>query len=110
MPDNFKEEAIEKVGDLVEKLLTGRKQEEDITRGALQEVLDTYDRDVTRLKEVYEEQVKKRDDFNEVGFLLTDYCTDLYDGKQAHTNTYPPRAFTPAPNPKNLTTSPNHHR
>ena len=64
MPDNFKEEAIEKVGELVEKLLTGRKQEEDITRGALQEVLDTYDRDVTRLKEVYEEQVKKRDDFN----------------------------------------------
>ena len=98
VPDNFKEEAIEKVGDLVEKLLTGRKQEEDITRGALQEVLDTYDRDVTRLKEVYEEQVKKRDDFNEVGFLLTDYCTDLYDGKQAHP-TYPPRTLYPGPKP-----------
>ena len=109
MPDNFKEEALEKVEDIFEKLFTGRKQEEDITGGALQEVLDSYDRDVTCLKEVYEEQVKKRDDFNEVGFLLTDYCTDLYDGKQARP-TYPRHEhFTPAPNPVNLTTNPNHH-
>ena len=97
MPDNFKEEALGKVEDIVEKLFSGRKQEEDITDGALQEVLDSYDRDVTRLKEVYEEQVKKRDDFNEVGFLLTDYCTDLYDGKQAHP-TYPRHEhFIPRP-------------
>lgn len=88
VPDNFKEEALEKVEDIFEKLFTGRKQEEDITGGALQEVLDSYDRDVTCLKEVYEEQVKKRDDFNEVGFLLTDYCTDLYDGKQLTLATY----------------------
>jgi len=99
VPDNLAEEAIENVEDIVEKLLTGRKQEEDITSGALQEVLDTYDRDTTRLKEIYEEQVEKRDDFNDVGFLLTDYCTDLYDGKQAHPNTYPPRTLYPGPKP-----------
>ena len=99
VPDNFREEAIEKVDDIIEKLRAGRKQEEDITSGALQEVLNTYDRETTRLKEIYEEQVEKRDDFNEVGFLLTDYCTDLYDGKQAHPNTYPPRTLYPGPKP-----------
>jgi hypothetical protein len=26
-------------------------------------------------------------DFNDVGFILTDYCTDFYDGKQLTTAT-----------------------
>ena len=98
VPDNFWEEAIENVDDIIEKLRAGRKQGEDITSGALQKALATYDRETTRLKEIYEEQVEKRDDFNEVGFLLTDYCTDLYDGKQAHP-TYPPRTLYLGPKP-----------
>ena len=31
---------------------------------------------------MYEEKIQKRDDFDDVGFLLTDYCTDGFDGKQ----------------------------
>jgi hypothetical protein len=27
-------------------------------------------------------------DFNDVGFILTDYCTDFYDGKQLTIATY----------------------
>merc|ERR1712106_1294078 len=40
---------------------------EDITGGSLQKVLR---------------------DFNDVGFILTDYCTDFYDGKQLTIATY----------------------
>ena len=59
VPDNLAEEAFENVED-IKKLLAGRKLGDDITSGALQEALNTYDRETTRLKEIYEEQVEKR--------------------------------------------------
>ena len=55
------------------------------------------------------DDASERDDFNEVGFLLTDYCTDLYDGKQAHPTYTHHELFTTAPKPINLTTNPEHH-
>mmetsp|Transcript_34686 Transcript_34686/g.81898 ORF Transcript_34686/g.81898 Transcript_34686/m.81898 type:complete len:573 (-) Transcript_34686:238-1956(-) len=62
--------------------------EEDITGGSLQKVLRTYDRQADKLKEVYEKKIQERPDFNDVGFILTDYCTDFYDGKQLTIATY----------------------
>jgi len=55
---------------------------EDITKGSLQKVLASYDRQSDKLKEVYQKKILERPDFNDVGFILTDYCTDFYDGKQ----------------------------
>ena len=55
---------------------------EDITKGSLQKVLGSYDRQTDRLKQVYQKKIVERPDFNDVGFILTDYCTDFYDGKQ----------------------------
>ena len=56
---------------------------EDITRGSLQKVLASYDRQSDKLKEVYQKKIVERPDFNDLGFILTDYCiTDFYDGKQ----------------------------
>ena len=56
---------------------------EDITRGSLQKVLASYDRQADKLKEVYQKKIVERPDFNDLGFILTDYCiTDFYDGKQ----------------------------
>ena len=34
------------------------------------------------LKKKYVKTIEKREDFLEVGFLLTDYASDFYDGKQ----------------------------
>jgi len=62
--------------------------EEDITGGSLQKVLRTYDRQSDKLKEVYERKIQDHPDFNDVGFILTDYCTDFYDGKQLTIATY----------------------
>ena len=61
---------------------------DDITGGSLQKVLDEYDQAAGDLKKVYEEKIQKRDDFDDVGFLLTDYCTDGFDGKQLTLTTY----------------------
>jgi len=61
---------------------------EDITGGSLQKVLRDYDRQADKLKEVYEKKIQERPDFNDVGFILTDYCTDFYDGKQLTIATY----------------------
>ncbi len=46
---------------------------EDITFSKIQ---------VTFLKKQYVKTIEKRDDFFDVGFLLTDYASDFYDGKQ----------------------------
>merc|ERR1712008_237499 len=56
--------------------------------GSLQKVLRDYDRQADKLKEVYEKKIQERPDFNDVGFILTDYCTDFYDGKQLTIATY----------------------
>ena len=62
--------------------------EEDITGGSLQKVLRTYDRQSDKLKKVYERKIQDHPNFNDVGFILTDYCTDFYDGKQLTIATY----------------------
>ena len=63
----------------------------------LQVVLDKYDALSTKLKEEYQEKLlenNNEDDddeyyyFNNFGFLLTDYCTDGFDGKQLTSATY----------------------
>ena len=61
---------------------------EDITGGSLQKVLRAYDEQADKLKEVYQKKIQERPDFNDVGFILTDYCTDFYDGKQLTIATY----------------------
>ena len=55
---------------------------EDITFSKIQKVLETLDDQVTFLKQQYVKTIEKRDDFLDVGFLLTDYASDFYDGKQ----------------------------
>jgi len=67
---------------------TASGTEEDITGGSLQKVLRTYDRQSDKLKEVYERKIQDHPNFNDVGFILTDYCTDFYDGKQLTIATY----------------------
>ena len=48
----------------------------------IQKVLETFDDQVTFIKKQYVKTIEKRDDFLDVGFLLTDYASDFYDGKQ----------------------------
>ena len=55
---------------------------EDITFSKIQKVLEVFDDQVTFLKKQYVKTIEKRDDFFDVGFLLTDYASDFYDGKQ----------------------------
>jgi hypothetical protein len=40
------------------------------------------------LKTEYQKGLEKRDDFREFGWILTDHCTDGYDGKQHTISTY----------------------
>ncbi len=63
-----------------QKLVGG--EVEDITFSKIQKVLETFDDQVTFLKKQYVKTIEKRDDFLDVGFLLTDYAPDFYDGKQ----------------------------
>ena len=66
----------------------GGISESDITNGALQKALEVYDRETHTLQTVYQFNIVKRDDYNDVGFLLTDYCTEGFDGKQLTLATY----------------------
>ena len=45
-------------------------------------MLEVFDDQVTFHKKQYVKNIEKRDDFLDVGFLLTDYASDFYDGKQ----------------------------
>ena len=63
-----------------QKLVGG--EVEDITFSKIQKVLETFDDQVTFQKKQYVKTIEKRDDFLDVGFLLTDYASDFYDGKQ----------------------------
>jgi hypothetical protein len=51
----------------------------------IQSVLDKFDEKTTSLKEKYECELldpKNRELFNSYGWILSDYCTDDFDGKQ----------------------------
>ena len=51
-------------------------------------VLDMYSSKAEELKTKYENEIEKRDEFREFGWILTDHCTDGYDGKQHSISTY----------------------
>ena len=54
----------------------------------LRAVLGEYDSKTTQLKLAYEEELMDKPDFATLGFLLTDYCTEGFDGKQVTSCTY----------------------
>ena len=54
----------------------------------VKKVLTKYDKKANILKESYEKKIQKRDDFKEFGWILTDHCTDGFDGKQHTMTTY----------------------
>ena len=54
----------------------------------VRKVLTKYDKKADILKESYEKKIQKRDDFKEFGWILTDHCTDGFDGKQHTMTTY----------------------
>lgn len=56
--------------------------DDEITNGRLQRVLNQYERQTTMLKEVYQAKIEARADFDDYGFLLTDFAPDFFDGKQ----------------------------
>lgn len=54
----------------------------------VKEVLQKYDDIANKLKVEYQDEIEKRDDFREFGWILTDHCPDGYDGKQHTLTTY----------------------
>eukprot|EP00536_Pseudo-nitzschia_multiseries_P005839 jgi/Psemu1/324074/estExt_fgenesh1_pg.C_1170005 len=54
----------------------------------LQAVLDKYDKKTTAIKEEYEKKIQLDPDFSEYGWILSEFCTDGFDGKQLTTATY----------------------
>lgn len=49
----------------------------------LQDVLDKYDTKVSSLKEAYKAEIMSdNEEFNDYGWILTDFCPDGFDGKQ----------------------------
>jgi len=60
---------------------------EDISKTVMA-VLEKYDGLAKDLKISYTKNIKKRDDFREYGWILTDHCEDGYDGKQHTITTY----------------------
>jgi hypothetical protein len=59
-----------------------------ITNGPLQKALEISDLESLKLQQAYQAKIVQRDDYNDVGFLLTDYCTEGFDGKQLTLATY----------------------
>ena len=55
---------------------------------AMRSQIDATKKETDKLKEAYERKIQDHPDFNDVGFILTDYCTDFYDGKQLTIATY----------------------
>ena len=52
-------------------------------------LLDKYDQQTTALKETYQKSLlEDKTLFRDYGYLLTDYCTDNFDGKQLTLTTY----------------------
>ena len=68
--------------------ITGGVGKWAITTGSLQKALEIFDAEAQKLQKVYQAKIVQRDDFNDVGFLLTDFCTEGFDGKQLTLSTY----------------------
>ena len=55
----------------------------------LQVVLETYEQKSNALKEAYKNKIMENtDEFNNYGWILSDYCPDGFDGKQLTVTTY----------------------
>ena len=55
----------------------------------LQTVLEAYDQKASDLKEAYKNKIMENtDEFNNYGWILSDYCPDGFDGKQLTVTTY----------------------
>jgi len=54
----------------------------------LQEVLETYETMANELKEAYKDEIMNDPDFNDYGWILSDFCPDGFDGKQLTVATY----------------------
>lgn len=54
----------------------------------LRHVLDTYDKKTTAIKAEYQAKLVNHPDFENYGFILSDYCADRFDGKQLTISTY----------------------
>jgi hypothetical protein len=54
----------------------------------LQVVLDDADKTATALKEDYKKKLIANPDFDDFGWILSDYCPDGFDGKQLTVTTY----------------------
>eukprot|EP00978_Attheya_sp_CCMP212_P041206 scaffold233203_cov59-Attheya_sp.AAC.2 len=54
----------------------------------LQAVLDDADEKATALKEDYKKKLIANPDFDNYGWILSDYCPDDFDGKQLTIATY----------------------
>jgi len=55
----------------------------------LQQVLDTYEEKATDYKESYKNEIMKNTyEFNNYGWILSDFCPDGFDGKQLTVSTY----------------------
>ena len=62
---------------------------EDKYAGKLQDVLDEYAEKAFVLKQTYQEKIMEdKKEFNEFGWILSDFCTDGFDGKQLTITTY----------------------
>ena len=59
-----------------------------LQQGALKKVLEKYDASTTMLKENYCNGLVKSDFFADYGWILSDYCPDMFDGKQLTISTY----------------------
>lgn len=57
--------------------------------GKLQAVLETYEQKANALKEAYKDKImENKDEFNNYGWILSDYCPDGFDGKQLTVASY----------------------
>ena len=54
----------------------------------VQAVLDKFDKKATDLQTKYKDEIFKRPDFVDFGWILTDHCPDGYDGKQYTLSAY----------------------
>jgi hypothetical protein len=55
----------------------------------LQQVLDKYEKMATDYNESYKNEIMKNTrEFNNYGWILSDFCPDGFDGKQLTVSTY----------------------
>ena len=66
----------------------GKAWDTDSISTGTKAVLQKYDAKAEELKNKYQAEIEKKDNFREFGWILTDHCPDGYDGKQHTITTY----------------------